>query len=250
MKMRKSAFTLAEVIMVLGIIGVVSAVAIPNLTKSVDKEKYVASLKGVTTDISIAYKSAKEKYNGEISDWMANDSTTTNKSKRAATRIMDYLNVEKDCGTSTGCFRNEKVQRYTVSGTTLSTKDDFSSKTIDADTDKYKFILNGGTAIAFDCNTSYLSSDNTSNYCYVIMDLDGKDKGFNTLGIDIFVMKLENSGLADTTAEKPLTRLKTCFNAEQKNMKPEYCTDWVLTTGNMDYLDCYENLSDSQKTCN
>ena len=250
MKIKKSAFTLAEVIMVLGIIGVVSAITIPNLSKSVDKDKYVSLLKGVTSDITIAYKSAKEKYNGEISDWMANDSTTANKSKRAATRIMDYLNVEKDCETSTGCFKNTKVIRYTVNGTTLSTKEDFSTKTIDADTDKYKFILNGGTAVAFDCNTSYLSSDNTSNYCYVIMDLDGNDKGFNTLGVDIFVMKLENTGLSDTTAEKPFTRLQTCFNAEKNTMKPEYCTDWVLTTGNMDYLDCYENLSDTQKTCN
>ena len=42
MKIKKSAFTLAEVIMVLGIIGVVSAITIPNLSKSVDKDKYVS----------------------------------------------------------------------------------------------------------------------------------------------------------------------------------------------------------------
>lgn len=53
--MRKSAFTLAEVLITLGIIGVVAAMTIPTLMNSTNSKETVTSLKKVFSTLSNAY---------------------------------------------------------------------------------------------------------------------------------------------------------------------------------------------------
>ena len=52
------AFTLAEVLVTLGIIGVVSALTVPNLVKNHQKHVYVTQLRKTTSEIEQAFKNA------------------------------------------------------------------------------------------------------------------------------------------------------------------------------------------------
>ena len=91
------AFTLAETLIVMGIIGVVAALTIPNLNSSTaDKEK-VAKLKKVYSNLNDAIGRTEAVY-GNISEWQWADSagpTVNNDAQMFAERIGDFLKLQK-----------------------------------------------------------------------------------------------------------------------------------------------------------
>ena len=64
----KQGFTLAEVLITLGIIGVVAAMTIPNLIASVTKTRTASELKKAYADISVAMRLAEGEF-GDITGW-------------------------------------------------------------------------------------------------------------------------------------------------------------------------------------
>ena len=70
-KSRKSAFTLAEVLITLGIIGVVAALTIPTLVRNYQKKVTVERLKVAYSQITKAVQ-LSEAENGDISEWNFN----------------------------------------------------------------------------------------------------------------------------------------------------------------------------------
>ena len=56
--LKKSAFTLAEVLITLGIIGVVAALTIPSLIQKYEEKQTVSQVKKAYSEISQAYMSA------------------------------------------------------------------------------------------------------------------------------------------------------------------------------------------------
>ena len=96
------AFTLAETLIVIGIIGIVSALTLPNLNASTGEKEKVAKLKKIHTDLEQAFRMAKMKY-GPLRSWTVNDSSVEDKYKRIGERITEFMKVSKTCGTSTGC---------------------------------------------------------------------------------------------------------------------------------------------------
>ena len=62
----KSAFTLAEILIVIGVIGIVAAMTIPNLILSVEDKETVARVKKIYSNLSDAYGRSVAKY-GPIS---------------------------------------------------------------------------------------------------------------------------------------------------------------------------------------
>jgi len=67
----KKAFTLAEILITLGIIGVVTALTIPNLIANYQKKTTVAKLKETYSILQQAFKLSQED-NGEVESWNAN----------------------------------------------------------------------------------------------------------------------------------------------------------------------------------
>ena len=68
------AFTMAEVLMVIGIIGVVSALTLPNLNNNVDDRVNVTKAKKVYSDLAAAVDRVSLKYEGtkrDTSNWTA-----------------------------------------------------------------------------------------------------------------------------------------------------------------------------------
>lgn len=103
----RKAFTLAEVLITLGVIGVVAAMTLPTLIKNYQKKVTVERLKTVYSTISQAVKMS-EIENGPISDWDLPSGTVYNYAEvRAFSEkyLEPYLkNVKKCDGSRVDCF--------------------------------------------------------------------------------------------------------------------------------------------------
>ena len=80
--MKKFAFTLAETLIVIGVIGIVSALTLPNLNSSTGNKEKVAKVKKIYQNLNDAYGRAEAVY-GPIDDWFVNDNATTAKKRFA-----------------------------------------------------------------------------------------------------------------------------------------------------------------------
>jgi prepilin-type N-terminal cleavage/methylation domain-containing protein len=67
-KIKKHAFTLAEILIAIGIIGVVSALTIPNLIENYQKRQTIIGLKKTYSTIQYAIRASSEE-NGDMSAW-------------------------------------------------------------------------------------------------------------------------------------------------------------------------------------
>ncbi len=94
------AFTLAETLIVMGIIGVVAALTIPNLNSSTaDKEK-VAKVMKVYSNLKDAFGRTEAVY-GSVDEWFSGDANATAQATRAGERLSEFLKVSKNCGVIT-----------------------------------------------------------------------------------------------------------------------------------------------------
>ena len=228
------AFTLAETLIVMGIIGVVAALTIPNLNSSTaDKEK-IAKIKKIYQNLEDAQGRAVATY-GPLETWFISDKTKKDASNRYSDRIMDFLKVSKDCNQSvSGCFQNKNYKDLDNT--------DHGGGPNDWPDDR-KFNLADGTSISISiepigANVCARSDDSTkigeSNKCGGIsVDIDGGLKGRNAYGVDFFQFSITTDGILPTGIENSgaganVTNL--CFK------KGISCAGWVIANDNMDYL--------------
>ena len=218
------AFTLAETLIVMGIIGVVSALTLPNLNSSTGEKEKVAKVKKLYQNLTDAYGRAVAIY-GPFEQWFINDTTEEAKAKRFGERMTEFMKVSKNCGTSTGCFSNKAY--YDVKGKKLW--DNYYSDL--KSSNHYMYILADGTSIAF------------SGVYKIRIDIDGPNKGKNQHGFDIFdflVCDMENG---NNLSINPTA----CLLYDSGTINKDYITQWVIMNDNMDYLKCYDNLNWSNK---
>ncbi len=187
---KKVAFTLAEVLITLGIIGVVSAMTLPTLVKNHQRQVYVTQLHKFYNQMSQAI----ELY---INDQRAVNLSET-RVKNNATELKRFFNtyfkVIKDCdGTYAPCF--------------ASTYDNIDgSTTIDLNTHKcaITIVIADGTAICADSQPQEATEDENGNqivngYKYeqgiiaVEIDINGQ-QGPNIYGRDMFSLQFDSNG--------------------------------------------------------
>lgn len=216
------AFTMAEVLMVLGIIGVVAAITIPNLKDSADEQVYVAKASKIYSEMETVFSRASMKY-GNVNDWsgMADNVIGT----AVGGKMAKYLD-----GTACGTGANAKC--WTNSAST--------NATVNA---AYKITLKDGASIAFfnDLTVANFSG----NALKVLVDVDGSGKGADTLGIDQFYMYvMSSSKMSDGSDAVNVT-------AQPAPTSSDYL-GWVLKYGNEDYMRCASNLKwySNNTSCN
>jgi len=166
----KKAFTLAEVLLTLAIIGVIAALTIPAVITKVTKDQYVTGLKKAYNTLKTVEGKAREEY-GDMEDW---DWTSgTNPTADFEKYFLSHFDVLKNCGATTekGCF---------AEGLTFldsSTWGNFNT------TSYYKIVTSDGMSWAYhkSSNTTALSSRGNFH-----VDVNGL-KGPNRLGRDIFI---------------------------------------------------------------
>lgn len=240
MKMRKNkAFTLAETLVVMGIIGVVAALTIPNLSSSTANKENVARVQKAYSTINEAFERVQAEY-GNIQRWPLRDFgwNGNNDTDFFANRMSEYLKVSKNCARNAnqGCMASSV--KY-LNGT--STTSGYSAVT-DADTSAYKMILADGTGLAIQV---------VSGSIFMNVDIDGPRKGSGTIGKDWFRF------VYDASSTKKVIPANTS-NLTSSFATGEGLTAWVIETGNMDYLKavngtCKKNnkkLDWTNTTCN
>mgnify|MGYP002765730738 FL=1 len=170
---RLAAFTLAEVLITLGIIGVVSAMTVPTLMQNYQRQSYVTQLHKTYNEMSQAllrYQTDKNAVNlreaGLTSANAVNSFITT------------YLKVVKDCGNDfSACFGSDYKK---INGTSLSFGEASSAAGV--------FVLAGGQSIAIFSRNSD-SQQYSNSIATILVDVNGK-KGPNIQGRDFYQMDI------------------------------------------------------------
>ena len=156
------AFTLAETLIVMGVIGVVAALTLPNLNSSTNNKEKVAKVKKIYQNLNDAFGRATAVY-GPYSEWPFN---------RKSERITEFMKLAKDCTipSVSGCTNNSNFKFITGEnvGETLGMQGD-------------SYVLADGTTLVINGGD------------YIMIDIDGQTKGANTLGKDIFEFDMDST---------------------------------------------------------
>ena len=213
------AFTLAEVLITLGVVGVVSAITIPTVVNKYQERVTVSKVKKIYSTINQAFM-LSVKDNGYANEWNVNDSSYSVRAIQFTEYLKPYLKILRDCGTSSGCLG------YTQSVSRLNGQQhDYN---YDTNNSYYKLILNDGSYIwivvpeALYCQHS---GGGLTNICGQIhTDINGGKKP-NTIGKDIFMFYVTPYAIKPNTTDDCNT-----------NGIGWGCAGYILQNGNMDYL--------------
>lgn len=103
----RPAFTLAEVLITLGIIGTIAALTIPTLVKEYQKQQTVTQLQKVYSTINQAIKMS-ELENGSISTWPIPAANIDEYNNWWNTYIIPYFSVIQNCGSTVSPCLSQK----------------------------------------------------------------------------------------------------------------------------------------------
>ena len=234
---KTAAFTLAEVLITLGIIGVVAAMTIPGLMSKYTERQNIVKLQRVYALLQQATRSMVAE-NGELNTW-ADDSR-----EFYISELSKQLKVVRYCSQASVCSSAMTYQYpaiVLIDGTVIGI---FRRKPNSSVGGSYHICKAPVSA----------ATDNFSGYYYncveLKVDLNGKGKP-NRFGEDAFDFRVWSDGVSpyglpikNNTIDNTL---KPCL---QNRGGSEACTAWVIKNKNMDYLHCPEDLSwGGNKTC-
>lgn len=194
---KKSAMTLAEVLITLGIIGVVAAFTIPTLIANTQKQEYTSNLKKAFSEINQALmKYAVDQ--GCSNDLQCSDLFVYSLSTPQGQAIWqnffnNYLKTAQICGmnTNSGCFPSSESFLNT---------NNYVLRTPDNDNYLYKVVLNDGISL-------WIYSD--TNGCTTNKNIDPSNPLYDrcgVIGLDVNGLKKPNSGGRDYFDEIVISR--------------------------------------------
>lgn len=241
--LRAPAFTLAEVLVTLGIIGVVAAMTMPSLIANHQEKQTVSQLKKSYSTIQQAFLSARNEY-GDIADW-SDAGTRPQLSDEWFQKLKPYMNIVKYCGLSSGAPKDcmgSSYQTLNKNRTNMDLNDNGSTGV--------NFVLADGSSVRFvaydkDCN--HLDSDYCGN---IYIDVNGAKKP-NQIGRDYFYFAI----LPDRIIPGGSQVSGENIFQEQCNMEASYtsngdgCSAWVLINENLDYLHCNDLNWNGKTSC-
>lgn len=226
------AFTMAEVLLVVAIIGITAALALPNLSQGIDEDKYVMMAKATYSELDSGFsRMFANKSLGEIyTD--ANASTDAQRCKAIVDELSKYLKMGKNCGNSlTQCYNSSKSYKEADGSVIDDTWPSGKSSNSAAFT-----LLSGAVVIVYG-NDERISVD---------FDVDG-EKGPCKCNVDIFRAAIDHVNLDSLTANLYYW-VDDSEKAGDAYLDTDYdALEWVLSKGNMDYLHC-KGLKWSTKT--
>lgn len=215
--MFKKAFTLAEVLLVITIIGIVSALTIPNLANKSSDEQTVVKLKNAKNDLDLALQQAIMKY-GPYTSWYTEDFTDDDKTE-AKERIMEFLDV-------------------------VSNEATFPYASYNSDANYTKYQLKDGTFIALKFGANGICGGHGCNFLQAIVATGGSNG--RTLGKDIFGFSINPYHGAITPYGQGSDYKSNNAFYVSNNIN---ATNWALHNGNLDYLkSCGTSLNWNTKT--
>ncbi len=221
---RKAAFTLAEVLITLGIIGIVASMTLPSLIQSYKERVTVTKVQKAYSILNQAFKRISEEY-GEPQDWPG---------------------VEKQIGSCGECsIAHLNLYSNFISG----------EKYIAPRVNQGKKVigLNGGFFTFSDSRPSLITPDGTFYFSHlrqcgvyllttgnrsactmggdILYDIDGEQKGPNQLGKDVFSFVTAQTGVYPTGMAGSYTVGDCMLNGGGHS-----CAEYILREKNMKYL--------------
>lgn len=236
--MDKNAFSLAETLITLVVIGIVAALTIPNLMRKYEDQQTIT---GVKTAYAILDNALKMMYReeGNPQDWIWPE-TSALKGELFMNKLSNYLKVEKYCGNTNGCFNYGHDKKYNNHG----------FKTIDGLHGEWgtwnehlrygKMILKNGMHISM--SDVPLDKNGIGN---ILVDINGP-KGPNQYGYDTFFFNIDYEGIS-RTKKAGVSELDTngvafgtnfCYKKNTwsaTHYRGISCAFWIMRHGNVDY---------------
>lgn len=219
--MKENGFTLAEVLITLGIIGVVAAMTLPALIQNYKEQETVTRVKKFYSVFSQAYTMAILEH-GTIDNWGLSDSTFEEDengnsiySEDALAQSDKFISIMKPYLKN---IRDEKIS--------------------DQSTGKSKgYVLADGTSIVgVYLNVSNCKDDKSNCGDFYIVTNGGdlySDKASKTIGKYGFSFILRKNRIEPSGASASVFE-NSCLTGKRYSN----CTAWVILNGNMDYLHC------------
>lgn len=233
-------FTLAEVLITLGIIGVVAALTLPSLIQSYRDKAIVAQTKKTYSTFSQLLLLAKENGGKSLDEVLQAATSKEEASMAMLNYFLPYLNVVKNCGLerNAGCFGHD-VPYYRLNGTEYI---GWGSPVYDNFPDRAKVKLADGTSIAFytwgNAGCHYADDEGLNTLCgQFYVDVNG-DKKPNKLGVDLQTFNIYEDKITPNGAGKTVENDVNTDCLDTVNGQGWACTVWVITNENLDYLHC------------
>lgn len=212
----KAGFTLSEVLITLGIIGVVAAMTIPTLVQNYTEKRTLSILRETQSIIAQSMKMAEEEY-GDMEGWFT-ELTQEDTTLKIADNLKPFLKIALDCGVDDpnhSCIINKAYLQK--NGTPRA---NYSEKLF------YKIHLLNGSSVWW----TYVPIEKIAHF---YIDTNGKYPP-NTWGKDLFMFEYSNNSLRPMGAPDSVYPYKT--NCITKNSTGVGCAYYVLTQQNMNYL--------------
>ena len=180
-KKRKLAFTLAEVLITLGIIGIVAAITIPQLVNN-----YKA--KRLRTQFLKSYSTIQQAFKEMEADDVSTDPTTYNTLEYYKT-FMNYLQAPMDCGIGDNKYLPCVYMRDS------SSKDYKPYKSYDGKTNASMILFDDGQIALQDGTLLLFENYAPRMRVFVSVDLKGYNNKPNRWGYDLFTFQLVDNQL-------------------------------------------------------
>ena len=181
----KFAFTLAEVLITLGIIGIVAAMTIPTLISNYQKKQTVTKLQKAISIFNQAYKMSFD----EVGNPSPQEAFDMGPTKYINTYWAPYLKINNICKTYSDCGYDS------LTPITLPSGHKDGANIISERTRIGVQTMDGITYIIFTSHWNSNDNDFTTPSNYVWVDLNGGEKP-NKYGRDLFMLtRVENKGV-------------------------------------------------------
>ena len=226
-KSKHAAFTMAEVLITLGIIGVVAAMTLPALINNAQNKELEEGLKRSYSVLS----QALDMYYAQNGERLTHENIEGGYALKAI--LKKYLNVVQDCGlgnsdSNKACIPNTSHSGFQDNGQKINKYRTYNNK---ADIwmnrfDDGQLVLNDGSLILID-NSTYDPN------LLISVDINGFHKNPNKLGQDLFMFQIDEKGtLLPMGVEGTQYYSKTkeyCSPTSTSNMNGAGCTYRALT---------------------
>lgn len=166
------AFTLAEVLITLGIIGIVAALTIPTLAHNIQKLQYRSAWKKDYSVIAQAYEKVKQDEGGDLSSYFSSGLNYLGGNTEIADKMGNYLAYTDKCA-----IPNGGVYLYICNSNSTVDVTNFY-KTLSGDYFAF-YNLGHGQYVLKDGTNLYFRTWNTDGYFGIFVDVNGYKKGPN-----------------------------------------------------------------------
>ena len=233
---KRTAFTLAEVLITLGIIGIVAALTLPVIISDVKNSQLEAGLKKAYSVLGQALNMYQAE-NGERI--VAGDATNR---RMVKSYLMQYIKSAKDCGFG-GSDNKEGLEKACLPNNYKGIDGDFNGSA------KYE-TYNGKSSIALDYfdDGQFVTPDGMliliensggqwfGDQVFISVDVNGYNKKPNRLGQDLFMFQIDKNGALLPMGAKDTKYYSIsdayCSNTSTNSMNGAGCTNLALMDKN------------------